>query len=302
MDLIRLEITDWEPCVLTFVFQPNKFPSSEVQEFAEAWLKRDQNRSACGCKYRYADINSNVAEAALVVRTEWVCGKCVQAFADAVQMQFPSLKRVELGLNAEKKGHGRQTFVYVTAKNVEFEDGKRVPTAPFLISRQPVTIDEFEKFVRSTGYVTLAERKGEHDTFRSHCGLSGLKGMSRVGMPVQFVTYGDAQAFCDFSGYRLPSEEEWLAAAVLGQNEIELTPWEELQRRPIPLPPDALDIKNWEITSKKMANGSVVTRRGPLHFLKKGWREPPISTFNRRIINENDYDISITFRVVKVVS
>jgi formylglycine-generating enzyme required for sulfatase activity len=69
----------------------------------------------------------------------------------------------------------------------------------FEISRTPVTAVQFENFMRKTGYVPK--------------GKVSVVGTSGPDMPVTGVTMGDAEAFCDWIGGRLPSAEEWEKAA-----------------------------------------------------------------------------------------
>lgn len=290
---------DWEPCVLRFIFSPRSFASSRLRSFVETWLKERRNPETCGCKYRYAEFTSEDGKGAETLRTEWLCEVCAQALVQAVQLEFPSLQKVELGLRQDSVITGEFEFIEVPAKEVQLEDGGRTSVPSFSIAKRPVTVGDFENFVRATGYLTLAEQYRNSQTFRSHCGLSGLASSVRLGVPVQFVTIVDAEAFCRHVACRLPTEAEWLAAAVLEAGELELTPWEELQRRSRPLPRNALEVNNWEITSTRFLVDHVVTRRGPLHFLKKGWREQPLLNFNRRIIGDNDFDISITFRLAR---
>ncbi len=298
MKITRLDTVDWEPCILRFGFRLGRFPDVELRTFVDQWLKSDRPFATCRCKYRYSEFLRESVEVE-VLKTEWMCEICAQALANAVESRFPTLNRVELGLPASReKNEAQPAFLEVPNKDIEFEDGSHMAVRPFLIARRPVSIRDFEAFVHDTGYVTLAEQQSHADTFRNHCGLSGLS-PSVVDTPAQFVAPVDADAFCRHVGSRLPTEAEWLAASVIDPHEMELTPWEELQRRARPLAANALEVNNWEITATKLPDGRVVTRRGPVHFLKKGWREQPFLDFNRRIIGAAEFDISITFRLVK---
>ncbi|GAA2754999.1 formylglycine-generating enzyme required for sulfatase activity [Actinopolymorpha rutila] len=128
---------------------------------------------------------------------------------------------------------------------------RTVEVAGFWMDERPVTVSEYRRFVRATGYVTVAERRLDADLHPgadprlttpgslvfhptpgpvdlSDCGSwwsyvpganwrrpegPGSAPHGRERHPVTHVAYEDAEAYAHWSGKQLPTESEWEYAA-----------------------------------------------------------------------------------------
>jgi formylglycine-generating enzyme required for sulfatase activity len=112
-------------------------------------------------------------------------------------------------------------MVLITEGQCKLKSGKSVIIKSFYMSKYEVTIAEFERFVKTTKYVTDAEKKGFsifiNDTVFNANWKCDSKGKPRLrknyDYPVMHVSYNDAIAYVKWKKYRLPTEEEWIYVA-----------------------------------------------------------------------------------------
>ncbi len=96
---------------------------------------------------------------------------------------------------------------------------RTVTLRPFTIDQHEVTNADFARFSEQANYVSTAEVRGYSWDITKCRGCSwrnprpGQTILDRTDDPVVHVSWADSQAYCDWAGSRLPSEDEWELAA-----------------------------------------------------------------------------------------
>lgn len=98
------------------------------------------------------------------------------------------------------------------------------PVGAFTIARTETTVGQFRRFVQATGTVTRAERAGGGEVYESGWTKKpGWTWRTPFGSaaaddePAVHITFDEAQAFCHWTGGRLPTDAEWVSAAYTEQ-------------------------------------------------------------------------------------
>ncbi len=150
-----------------------------------------------------------------------------QRVLDAIEDEIELRDRLALGLCLGRLGDPRifdlrdpRAYVEVPAGTYPYgEEGGTVEIeAPFRIGRYPVTNDQYRAFMEDGGY---DERRWWSDDGWAWVREKGAKepGYWRdrrwngPNQPVIGVSFFEAEACCAWAGGRLPSEQEWEAAA-----------------------------------------------------------------------------------------
>ncbi len=92
---------------------------------------------------------------------------------------------------------------------------RTVTLAPFELDKTEVTNAQFQRFVDETGYQTTAEERG-YSWDITRCRRCSWKqpqaarsAFEHPDEPVVHVSWTDARSYCEWTGARLPTEDEW---------------------------------------------------------------------------------------------
>jgi formylglycine-generating enzyme required for sulfatase activity len=120
----------------------------------------------------------------------------------------------------EKANLGLDEMVEIPAGEFLYGDEKikKEIKAPFLIDVYPVTNDQYEKFMKEGGYTNDALWSSEGQKWRKKCNITQPENWdddkwNKEGYPVVGVSWYEAEAYANWAGKRLPTEEEWERAA-----------------------------------------------------------------------------------------
>jgi sulfatase modifying factor 1 len=87
------------------------------------------------------------------------------------------------------------------------------------IDKTEVSIGAFSEFVEATGFLTQAEKQGGMVYEAGWSVKPGWSWRQPYGVdgepdePAAFITFDEAEAYCEWVGKRLPSRQEWINAA-----------------------------------------------------------------------------------------
>jgi len=115
------------------------------------------------------------------------------------------------------------------------------PLGRLLWDRHEFTVGELKRHASKTGFVSRAEREGGGYIYESGwVKKQGWTWKAPYGAPAAddepavHITFDEAQAICQARGARLPTDEEWRAAAYLEQRSPAPAGWVSGKRYPFP--------------------------------------------------------------------
>lgn len=120
---------------------------------------------------------------------------------------------IDRAISICKQGGGREQEC---AQEVFADERLRtVALTPFAIDKDEVTNANFRRFTEETNYISTAEERGYSWDITKCRGCDWrhprpeLDVRNHPNNPVVHVSWADTQAYCDWAGSRLPTEDEW---------------------------------------------------------------------------------------------
>jgi hypothetical protein len=308
MKVVRRQITSWEPLEIRFV--PKVKKAKWEKEVFSWFLEWDKNRAilAKGCPSTGMPLEAYVAhvkpDGTAVVHIEWLDEKALPIFSDFIRRTATNVKRMEIGedpdfepeVKIEMPGPEVE-FMRIPEKVIFTETRKNVKVASFEISRFPITVGQFDRFVKATGYKTTNEQTGYYLTYRDNDLLIGMSKKVKMATPATCLSYNDAMAYCEWRDFRLPFDAEWLSASVLDweteyKNEnLPYEAWVKLTAKPEALKRLAAE---W-VCDPNDKDGTSAIRYGPGYYLYRGWKRKKL----RRRQPTDFTDLLLQFRVCR---
>lgn len=270
------ESLDWEPVTIDFrVHSDGKVIDSELQSVVDKWFEERSERLLCqnGCSTKF--VLAMPADTGVRLLAQWVCEKCLPRLLDSIALAFPQIEEARVGEFPEKGNIKSEpaSIIQVSRRLTTMEDGRDMVVEAFRISSRPISIADYEKFCQESGHVTVAEREQRWDTFRRNGYLTGIEPAKRAQFEARFLSFDDAVAYCEYTGVRLPTDEEFLTAITIDDDHHEISAAEaralwEAGRIPRPA--------SWTWTATHEGVG-VVARCGPWFAKQPGWevKMPP---------------------------
>lgn len=206
MKVIYEDSVDWEPLHMRFHLKgtPTSDRCKSLASFVLEWMRERERENPE--KWRFCEYSTNVESSGTVEAfCELMPSDEVQPLADAVAEQFPFVAELRLG----ERETGSESLDEITWLDIPADrviiDGVAYDVAAFTISFTAITVGQFCDFLDATGHTPIPDTYERPGYTISHFKLNF--GQSPK-IPLFGLTFDDATAFCDWAGFRLPTDPE----------------------------------------------------------------------------------------------
>ncbi len=300
MVFYKKPVIDWETEVFQVSFNADiDQPANRLQALFDSWVKEREERNICTCQTKSFDLRGTREDRYLEIAFGWFCEKCLALLESRMAISIPEIEQVVIGSDKCEYPVTDLCYVEIGPKVVEFETGTKVEVPRFSIRRTTVTIGEFQSFAEATNLVTQAE-KDRGKTYRDNDCLWHISERSRSNCQATCLTFEEARAYCQWAEVRLPTESEWMAAALVDDRIFDRRDTDnflfgddgKFRRSSFP---NSLNDLGLEWVEGNAIPGKAVVRNGPQYVREIGWQKI-LHRFEWPI---DSYDLMLGFRVVK---
>jgi hypothetical protein len=298
MELIRREIASGEDVAIKLFFEPALAPKqiAKLKDVLEDCpVSRSARESRSDIYQPRLELTKIEENRVIGLIARWFPEEWFEPLGRDIEARFPSLKQFEIGFDFETPSRDDSAFISVPRKIIELEDGSRTEVESFFIAKYPVSTAQFAQFVRERHYQTVAEQRNDEYCFRHVPGREIIPGGKEMALPVSYVSYLDATAYCEWAQVRLPNEIEWVAASVLDETIYDTRARAGERQAELRGSARALEEIGKEITATVVDRARVVIRCAP--YLTQH-RDEEWNRHNRMLVSLSYYQ-GLRFRVCK---
>jgi hypothetical protein len=206
MKIFEGDLVTWEPLVIRLSSKlalPQK-QAEEVAHFVRDWFDRQARESPEEWKFAKEWTAEPTDDGRVLCSCDLMPETAVNKLAEAVRHAFPDLSEMHIGEMLQRAEIADDFGWHACCGGKVLLDGRDVIVEPFAISLCHIRISQFEAFINATGYAPVPDQL-EFENFTIEQALSyGPKEKT----PMFGVTHDDAQAYCEWAGFRLPTAYE----------------------------------------------------------------------------------------------
>jgi hypothetical protein len=206
MKVIYEDSVDWEPLHMRFRIKgtPTSDRCESLASFVVEWMRQRERDDPE--KWRFCEYSTKIQPSGTVEAfCEHMPSDEVQLLADAVAGKFPFVSELRLGERELGSASLKKIDWLKIAGDRVVIDGVAYDVAAFTISFTAVTVGQFCEFLDATGHTPIPDTIEYPGYTISHFKLNF--GQSPK-IPLFGLTFDDATAFCEWAGFRLPTDPE----------------------------------------------------------------------------------------------